>query len=155
MNTRRNFLKVVGAGSAALAALPVLGGSLTSAVALNASRPSGNSMALSPDASVLPVGSWQVNYEGQVSTLVIKSGKGGTLTGTLSGQPVSPLWNSKDQTLTFVGKFDPSRRAEIQVFTGMFFDKSGSTERYMAGWAESSNGAPGADHKRVTRWHAR
>ena len=153
MNTRRHFLKKVGVGSAALAALPVLGGTLVRAAAAGDRSSAGNSMALSSDAA-LPFGSWEMNYEGRVSKLVLRRDASGNMTGTLSGQPVSPLWNSSDQTITFVAKFDPAQ-AELQVFTGLFFEKSGSTERYIAGWAEISNGASGADHKRIARWHAR
>jgi hypothetical protein len=153
MNTRRHFLKKVGVGSAALVALPVLGGTLTHADAVDRSS-AGNSMTLSGDKS-LPLGSWALNYEGRVSELVLSKDAGGNLTGTLSGRPISPAWNSGDQTITFVAKFDPSRQAELQVFTGLFFEKSGPTERYIAGWAESSNGDSGTDHKRIARWHAR
>ena len=155
MNTRRNFLKTVGAGSAALAAIPVLGGSLVQAAVSGADRAEGNSVALAPGNSALPVGSYKLNYEGRVGTLVLGKDASGNLTGTLSGQPIAPHWNSSDQTLTFVAKFDPSKQAGLQVFTGLFFEKSGSTDRYMAGWAESSDGTPGTDHKRIARWHAR
>ena len=155
MNTRRNFLKKVGAGSAALAALPMLAGTFAQAAAGGVRSGAKNSMALAADSSALPIGSWKLNYEGKVSSLVLKRDAGGNLTGTLSGQPISPLWNSRNQTITFVAKFDPSQQTELQVFTGLFFEANGSTARYLAGWAESSNSARGMEHKRVRRWSAR
>ena len=142
MNTRRHFLKKVGTGSVALAALPLLNGSFAQAAGSN-------------HFSTQPVGSWELNYDGKLSKLVLKRDASGNLTGTLSDQPISPIWNEKDRMITFVAKFDPSKQFELQVFTGLFYEASGRTERYIAGWAESSNSTLGAQHKRIARWHAR
>lgn len=142
MNTRRLFLRRVGKGSVALAVLPLLNDTFVQAAGSN-------------DSSTLPTGSWDLNYEGKVSKLVLRRDAGGNLTGTLSGQPISPAWDKKDRAITFVGKFDPSNPFELQVFTGLYYEASGRTQRYIAGWAESSNSTLGAQHKRVARWHAR
>ena len=142
MNTRRLFLKKVGTGSVALAALPLLNGSFAQAASSN-------------NSSTLPVGSWDLNYDGKLSKLVLTRDASGNLTGTLSGQSISPTWDKKDRTITFVGRFDPAQPFELQVFTGLFYEASGRTQRYIAGWAEVSNSTLGAQHKRVTRWHAR
>lgn len=146
MNTRRHFLKKVGVGSVALAATPLLNSPL---VQTAAGRTAENG------SSTMPVGSWELNYDGKLSKLVLSKDASGNLTGMLSGQPISPAWNKNDQTVTFVGKFDPNRSQELQVFTGLFFDATAQTPKYIAGWAESSNIALGAEHKRIVRWHAR
>lgn len=148
MNTRRHFLKKVGVGSVALAAFPLLNSPLVQAA-------SGGTANMSNGSSALPVGSWELNYDGKLSKLVLSRDASGNLTGTLSGQPISPSWNKNDRVVTFVGKFDPSKNQELQVFTGLFFEATGSTPKYIAGWAESSNSALGAEHKRVVRWYAR
>ncbi len=148
MNTRRHFLKKVGTGSVALAALPLLNGTFAQAAGVEGALASN-------DSSTLPIGSWELNYDGKLSKLVLKRGTSGNLTGTLSGQPISPTWDKNDRTITFVGKFDPSKPFELQVFTGLFYETSGLTQRYIAGWAESSNSTLGAQHKRIARWHAR
>ena len=142
MNTRRNFLKKVGTGSVALAVLPLLNSTVVQAAGSN-------------DSSTLPVGSWELNYDGKLSKLVLGRDTNGNLTGTLSGQPISATWDKKDRMITFVGKFDPSKPFELQVFTGLFYEARGRTQRYIAGWAESSNSTLGAQHKRIARWHAR
>src|SRR5262245_57353312 len=133
MNTRRHFLKKVGTSSVALAALPLLNGTIAQAASSN-------------DSAKLPIGSWELNYDGKLSKLVLKRDARGNLTGTLSGQPILPAWDKKDRMITFVGKFDPSKSSELQVFTGLFYEASGRTQRYIAGWAESSNSTPGTQH---------
>ena len=148
MNKRRDFLKKVGVGSAALVALPILNSPLAQAAGVNAAE-------LSHGSSNLPVGSWELNYDGKLSKLVLTKDASGNLTGTLSGQTISPTWNKNDRSVTFVGKFDPSKSSELQVFTGLFYEAAGQTPRYIAGWAESSNTALGSEHKRIVRWHAR
>ncbi len=147
MNTRRHFLKKVGTGTVALAALPLLNGTVAQAAGVGG--------ASTLNDSSLPLGSWELNYEGKLSKLVLKRDTSGNLTGTLSGQSISPTWNKTDRTITFVGQFDPSKPFELQVFTGLFYEASGRTQRYIAGWAESSNSTLGAQHKRIARWHAR
>lgn len=148
MNTRRHFLKKVGVGSVALATVPLLNSPLVQ-VAHGAPELAPNS------SSALPTGSWELNYDGKLSKLVLTKDANGNLTGTLSGQTILPTWDKNDRTVTFVGKFDPNKTSELQVFTGLFYDASGQTPRYIAGWAESSNSALGSEHKRIVRWHAR
>lgn len=145
MNTRRNFLKKVGVGSVALAATPLLSDSFVEAA---------GGSALNSSTS-LPLGTWEINYNGQLSKLVLTRDASRNLTGTLSGQPISPSWDQNNQIITFVGKFDPNNSHELQVFTGLFYGASAQNPKYIAGWAESSNSRLGAEHKRIVRWHAR
>jgi len=148
MNTRRQFLKKVGTGAIALAALPLLNSPLVSAADLPGSKlASGNS-------SALPADSWDLHYAGKVSRLVLKKDASGKLTGTLSGQPVSLTWNEKERSISFAGKLDPSMSSELQVFTGVLLEISGTTKRYLAGWAKGSNIAQGVGNNPISPWFA-
>lgn len=149
MNTRRHFLKKVGTGSVALAALPLLNSTVAQADSIRVAESTSN------DPSALPVGSWELNYDGKVRKLVLKGDARGNWSGTLSGQPISLTWDKNDRRITFTGQLDPSKPSELHVFTGLFFEISGATKRYIAGWAEISNSTPGAEAKSIARWYAR
>jgi hypothetical protein len=82
---------------------------------------------------------------------VLNKDASGKLTGTLSGQPISLTWNEKERSISFVGKLDSS---ELQVFTGVLFKISGTTKRYLAGWAKGSNIAQGVGNNPVSPWFA-
>lgn len=69
-----------------------------------------------------PIGTWSINANGSVGTLVINDDGAGGLGGTVFGQPIVGFFDSASGTLYFL-RVMSSDLATFQVYTGTVFPK--------------------------------
>jgi hypothetical protein len=68
----------------------------------------------------LPVGTWSINANGNVGTLVVSAVSSGTFNGTVLGQPFSGFFDETDQEFAFIRVTGPNV-STFEVYHGTLF----------------------------------
>ena len=106
----------------------------------------------------LPTGSWEIDANGYVGELEIKSITNGRLTGTVLGNPIDGFWSNSMKRIVFMRVIDPNDASTLQVFTGYYWRELQPPPigtSFLAGFFEAFQGSGGTAKRSVFGWTAR